>query len=375
MKASLSLSGYQWTELRTRWQAQPASPLARLVLTFALVAAAAVFLAGFAAAEAARVRELQRLGFDTIVWRAPATSVMTEQAAVPADHWATPLSGRGELTLLQQLPVTAYTAWGQPLPVLVAPLGVVAGLVPRAETGRIGAVWFTRSLPSGRRVPVRLPGGDVAAWTIQPQDRWQAMGLDEFLVVEPAMAPGSVPTGRLDVVMFTPRDEATASTVGREVQALFRAEGSDLIGTQDPLPLRQALVAFTRAQGQWLAAMMAVLAGCILLMYLSIGLLEERQTRFTQALLRSLGVRAGRLWLASWFENLLLANVGLALAIAVAGLLASHLLAFVGLHGNGVETLPRNAVIALASAVNGGVLLGLLPLIRALQRPVGVVLP
>lgn len=375
MKASLALSRYQWTELRTRWQAQPASPLARLVLTFALVTAAAVFLAGFAAAETARVRELQRLGFDTIVWRTPATSVLTENAALPADHWAVPLGRRGELTLLQQLPVTAVNPWGQPLPVLAAPFSTLAKLIPSGESGGIGAVWFTRSLPAGRRVQLKLEGTKLTAWTVEPRGRWQAMGLDEFLVVAPAMAAEASPAGRLDVVMFTPRDEAVAATVGREVQALFRAEGSDLVGTQDPLPLRQALAAFSRAQAQWLAVMMAALAGCVLLMYLAIGLLEERQTRFTQALLRSLGVPAGRLWLASWFENLLLANVALGLAMATAELLAARLLSFAGVNGAVGTGLPLNAVIALACAVNAGVLLGLFPLARALRRPVGVVLP
>ena len=375
MRASLALSGYQWTELRTRWQAQPASPLARLVLTFALAAAAAVFLAGFAAAEAARVRELQRLGFDTVVWRTPATSGLTGNAALPPDHWASALGGRGELTLLQQLPFAAVNPWGQPLPVLVAPLAVVADLVPKGEAGRTEAVWFTRSLKAGRRISVKLGAIDVSVLTTEPRDRWQAVGLDEFLLVPPAYAPGAVATGRLDVVMFTPKDDATAAVVGREVQGLFRAEGSELVGTQDPLPMRLALAAFNRAQGQWLGAMMAALAGCVLLMYLAIGLLEERHTRFTQALLRSLGVPAGRLWMASWFENLLLANVGLTLAIMIADLLAGRLLGFAGLNGVSGESLPRNAIIALACAVNVGVLLGLLPLVRALRRPVGVVLP
>jgi len=40
---------------------------------------------------------------------------------LPADHWAAPLAGRGQLTLVQQLPEAAFTSWGQGLAVFAAP--------------------------------------------------------------------------------------------------------------------------------------------------------------------------------------------------------------------------------------------------------------
>lgn len=121
--------------------------------------------------------------------------------------------------------------------------------------------------------------------------------------------------------------------------------------------------------------MMAALGGCVLLMYASLGMLEERQTRFVQALLRSLGVSAGVLWSASLLENAVVANAALALAVLAGEASAGSLLSFAGLTGFYTGFLPTSAVISLACAVNAGVLLSLFPLARALRRPVGAVLP
>lgn len=385
MNAAFALTGYLWTEVRTRWWTQPASPLARLALTFTLTGTAAIFLIGFTAAEQAQRRELQRLGFDTIVWRAPAAACLPEISPLPADHWARALVGRGELTALQQLPAPAMTAWGQGLPVLAAPLGVISARMaatPRDEASRPEAagapaegLWFTRTLPPGRRVPVQFQGATLIALTAVPAGSWQALGLDEFLVVPAGDAGVASPAGRIDVVMFTPKDEAAAGTVGRDVRALAAAEGIDPPLTQDPLPVRRAAAAFARMQARWRGAMLLVLGGCVLLMFASLGMLEERQTRFTQALLRSLGVPARRLWLAAWVENALLANAAFLGAVAAAQIGAVRILALVGFTGISTGFLPGAALIGLACAVNAGVLLSLFPLARALRRPVGLVLP
>jgi hypothetical protein len=374
MNGRIALSHYLWTELWARWRAQPASPLARLLLTFALAVTATVFFAGFAAAEEARTRELERLGVDTIVWRMPSTSVLQEGASVPPDHWAASLGEQGHLLLLQQLPTHASNPWMQPLPAMVAPMGLLRSLIPAGEYGEVAAVWFTRAMPPGRRGTVQLDGVSIAVVTRQPEGRWRAVGLDDFVLIPPAQAAGTA-SGRLDVVMFTPAKEATGAEAVRSVRGLFAAEGLDEGVVQDPSGLREALAIFSRGQTQWRLGMMAALGGCVLLMYASLGMLEERQTRFVQALLRSLGVSAGVLWLASLLENAVVANAALALAVLAGEASAGSLLSFAGLTGFYTGFLPPSAVISLACAVNAGVLLSLFPLARALRRPVGAVLP
>lgn len=373
MNASFALTRYLWAELRLRWRAQPASPLARLLLTFALTAAAGIFVAGFAAAEAARRAELGRLGLDTMVFRAPAAGELTAEAALPADHWAKALRAEGSLLLLQQLPAAAQAPWGEAVPAMVAPRSEIARQLPVDRIGLADAVWLSRTLTPGRRITVTLGGTPFTAVTARPLGRWQALGLNECVLVPAGEGQGGA--GRLDVILFTPASEAAAVEVVRQVQALFQAEHLEPPSIQDPAPVRRALAAFSRGQALWRTLMVIALGTCVLLMFASLGMLEERQTRFTQALLRSLGVSSGVLWLAALLENLLLANLALILAFVASRAGAGVLLTLAGVEGGAASALSLNSFLGLACAVNAGVLLSLLPLWRALRLPVGAVLP
>lgn len=375
MNAALALTRYLWAELRLRWRAQPASPLARLLLTFALTAAAGVFIAGFAAAEAARRAELGRLGLDTLVLRAPAAGALTAEAALPADHWANALRARGNLLLIQQLPAAGLAPWGQAVPVFVAPRAEIARQLPAEAARTAEAVWFSRTLAPGRRITLTLDGGSFTAVTAPPLGRWQALGLNEGVIVPADGSYGRGGVGRLDVVLFTPASEEAAVDAAREVEALFQAEHLEPPSIQDPGPVRRALAAFSHGQAQWRTLMVVSLGTCVLLMFMSLGMLEERQTRFTQALLRSLGVSSGILWVAALLENLMLANLALVLAFVATDAGAGILLTLAGSGPIAASPLSLNSFLGLACAVNGGVLLSLLPLWRALRLPVGAVLP
>jgi hypothetical protein len=194
MNSATAIARYQASELAIRWRSQPASPMARWFLTFALSAAAGVLLLGFAAAESARRAELRRLGLDTIVIQAPAQSLLSEGASLPPDHWASPLATQGDLLLLQQLAEPAYTPWADPMPVFVGSVGlersmgfqpmssIEHGLEARATSQSAAAnliqisnsafslpTWYTHTLSPGRLVRPPPPPPKTSrpsAWTI-----------------------------------------------------------------------------------------------------------------------------------------------------------------------------------------------------------------
>ena len=375
MKASLAIARYQWAELLLRWRAQPASPLARWFLTFALAAAGAVLLLGFAAADSARQTELRRLGLDTIVVQAPSESVLPGSGFLPADHWAAPLEGQGELVLLQQLPAPAVTPWGEAVPVFAAPIAFVSRLAGPAGHRGADAVWVTRILPAGRRFALGRGSLSLAAITVAPSGSIQALGLDDCVLVAPEGDGGSDPRGRIDVVLFTPRAGQDAAGTVQSVRRLFAAGGGDPPVIRDPSPYRAAMESFARSQERWRRGLSLLLCLCVVLTFGSIGMLEEKQTRYTQALLRSLGVPGATLWCFSLLENALIANTALLSALGASRLAAQALLSLTG----SSLALPSNpggpVLLWLACAVNAGVLLSLVPLARALRRPVGVVLP
>jgi hypothetical protein len=373
MNAATTVGLYHWRALVLRWRSQPASPLARWVLTFALSAAAGVLLLGFAAAEGARRAELRRLGLDTIVIEAPSQSLLSEHALLPPDHWAGPLEKGGELLLLQQLPEPAFTPWGDPMPVFAAPLSVATLLGGGAARGG-DAVWLTRTLPPGRRVPLSRRNLPFSAVTAVPSGNLEALGLGDFAIVPAAAADERDAQGRLDVILFRPGPDMAEHAVDA-VRRLFAVEGSSPPSLRDPTPYRAALEAFTSTQRRWRTGMSLLLCLCIVLAFGSIGMLEERQTRYTQALLRSFGVSAASLWSVSLLENLLLANTALLAALVSSRLAARAVLSLAGSSLPAPAYVETASLLWLACAVNAGVVLSLMPLANALRRPVGAVLP
>ncbi|CAM2895043.1 hypothetical protein [Rariglobus hedericola] len=363
---------YLWHETLARWREQPSSPLVRLALTTTLSAAAAWFWLGSTAQETALARELERQGFDTAVIRASAMTSLPElSAALPADHWAAGLSEFGETRLLQALPLSAARADRATMPTYLAPWTLLAKFVSSPNE----ALWLTTRLPPGQSQVVWISGQPVRAQTARPETLWSALGEDDTLIIPPALVPpATTAAGRVDVVLFRPTQFGATEAPLATVRMIFAGNQLPPPFIQDPGP---RLVAFARLQtlGQvWRLAVLALLGACVVLTFTAIGVLEERQTRYTQALLRSLGSSRLTIWGASLVENLLLAN----LALIAAGLTlfaAPSALAVAGLRDLTTIALPFEAWLAITAIVNVGLFFSLIPLGCALRRPLGFVLP
>ena len=188
--------------------------------------------------------------------------------------------------------------------------------------------------------------------------------------------PASDGRGGLEVVLFTPQNTDTLSSWVRTVRNLFSAETGPAPVVQDPVPLRAALADLEHGQALWRAVVLGLLGTGVVLVFAAIGILEHREVRFSQALLRSLGIRARLLWSASLGENLLLANTSLASALVAvhfsAGAILSRLPSFEGAEDG--ARLSLSAGFFLVGVVNAGVLASLVPLARSLRRPIGTML-
>jgi len=372
---------YLVKETALRWRTRPSSPLARGVLTFTLAATAGGFLAGFSASAGALRAQLARFGFDTLVVRTVgAAPAPLSSAGLAPDHWAAPLAGDGQLVVLQQSAQLATTAWGQPVSVFTAPWPVLAGLAPAGASTQDppSAVWLTRDWPAGRTSSFHLgeSAGILTAVARPPEGPWHALLEGDALLVPAEVLPASEGRGQIEVVLFTPKTVSTLSSWVAAVRTLFSAEAGPAPVVQDPGPLRAALAALEHGQALWRAVVLGLLGTGVVLVFAAIGILEHREVRFSQALLRSLGIRARLLWSASLGENLLLANTALLAALATvhfaAGAILSQLPSFDGAADGARLSLP--ACLFLAGVVNAGVLASLAPLARSLRRPIGTML-
>lgn len=372
---------YLFRETALRWRTRPSSPLARGILTFTLAATAGGFLAGFSASAGALRAQLTRFGFDTLVVRTVgAHPSAPSPARFPSEHWALPLAAKGRLAILQQMPQLATTAWGQPVTVFTAPWPVLAELLP-GDSVRPGAVpeavWLTRDWPAGRSAPFQMgETGTLSAVARPAEGPWHALLEGDMLLVPAEALPAADGRGGMEVVLFTPTTPETLAGWVQAVRALFSAETGPAPALQDPGPLRAALAALEHGQALWRTVVLGLLGTGVVLVFAAIGILEHREVRFSQALLRSLGIRARLLWSASLGENLVLANTALAAALIVvhfaAGALLAHLPSFEGSTND--THLSLQAGLFLAGVVNAGVLASLIPLARSLRRPIGTML-
>ena len=363
---------YLWHETLARWREQPSSPLVRLALTTTLTAAAAWFWLGSTAQETSLARELAQLGFDTALIRAPATSPLPElSSAVSPDHWAAPLEALGETRLLQTLPLAATLADGTPLPVCLAPWPLLARFIKAPHE----ALWLTMHVPPGQTHVLWIDGQPVSASSARPEAIWAALGQGDTLIIPPSLVPSGTPTtGRSDLVLFRPNQFGATAAPIAAIRALFAANQLPPPSIEDPGPRLAAFIRLRTLGQVWRFAVLALLGACVLLTFTAIGVLEERQTRYTQALLRSLGAGRAIIWSASLAENLLLANLSL-VAVGLTLFAAPSALAASGLTNLPPAILPASAWSAIILVVNFGMLFSLIPLACSLRRPVGFVLP
>ena len=372
---------YLCKETVLRWRTRPSSPLARCVLTYTLAATAGGFLAGFAASAEVLRAQLARFGFDTIVVRSLQPAAPAPSAGrLPAGHWAEPLATEGRLAVFQQPPMVATSVSGQAVPLFTAPWSVLAELqLPgKNATQPATAIWLTRDWPAGRVARFRFDraGGTIDAVARPAEGPWRALVDGDALLIPRESLPPTEARGTVEVVLFTPHRPNSLAGWVRAIRGLFSAETGRAPDLQDPGPLRAALADLERGQALWRTVILTLLGLGVILVFAAIGVLEYREVRFAQALLRSLGVRARLLWTASLGENLLLANTALAAALVTVHFAAAALLARLpAFDGTSAGTrLTLAAGLFLAAVVNAGVLASLVPLGLSLRRPIGTML-
>lgn len=367
MNARGSVAGYLWRDSLLRWRGRLSVPAARLTTAASLATAALLVLASFALGAATLEARIARFGLDALVLRAPLRRASDPAPAYPA------LGEHGRVLTLKVPYASASLDVGGRAGLAIADDATLAALAALGADAARLPVLLSDTLPPQLPVRASLGPWGVSAVTIPVTPALRPLGLDQLLIVRPSDFPVQAALPGVAWTLFV-RDPGALplERIAAAVETVVAANPTDRAAVptvQSSLPLLRELGALQATWLRYAALLAGVLAGTIAAVFGSGAILEFEATAYTTALLRSFGVSRATLWLQRYLESALLANVGGAVALALAAGAAhaalpqfsAHLLA-------GTVTLP------VALALNAGALVATLPVALALRRPVGLVL-
>jgi len=392
VKGVVLLTLYLARDTVARWLEQPAGVIAKASVVGFMVATATAILASFALAADELERRLAAVGLDRIYVRE--TTVSTDRRAGLATMsdlltaGATRLGPGASVVELFGTPVRATLSVGLTLPVFLydpdRPPRELAPLFADADGRRGGVALLTDRVPPGAAieavVPSPLQTPIVADATSVPAPDW-ALG------VEPAgllLAPvggglGDLRTSpfRLTVLERGPGSPGIA-TLTDTAERLARAEGIDAT-VRGPGPILDSLEDLRGRRDLVRAALAVVFGAGAAFVFAAMGVLEYREVRFVGALLRSFGTSPRALFARHAVEQLLLANAGVAGALAIMWFTRVPAVEALGYPVGADQASALAGIVApevrvIALIMNAGVVLGMLPVAWLVAKPVGRVL-
>lgn len=385
MRGVVLLTLYLMRDTVARWIEQPAGVIAKGSVVGFMVATAMAILASFALAADELERRLGDIGLDRFYVREailqstrkpgePTVGEMLEQSNV--------FGPEVRVVRLRAAPVRVTSEFGQTLPAYLYDADA-----PPLETQRSdanGLVLCLPGVPEGVSVEVHVdrPAADrvTAVATTAPPPEWSASIDPSGLVLVPdglGLLGARNVVSQLVIVERGP-NSPSLEEMTTAVMRLARAERID-VTVQGPGPIIRSLDEL-RSRRDLVRGGLAVIFGAgAAFVFAAMGVLEYREVRYVGALLRSFGAAPWSLFARHAIEQLLIANLGLITALSLMWYTRAHTVAALGYPVGPSQESVLASIVApevevIAMIMNGGVMVGLLPVAWLIAKPVGRVL-
>jgi hypothetical protein len=379
MKSSILIVSYLWKDTWSRWLEQPSSFLARVFVGALLVSVATLILVALSVMERTLRERLENFGLNTLVIRNMVVGTDPELllASSGPDRLA-PLQTQGQSLRLRQLFMRGRTDWQNNVLVMsYAPESLAAlGSWMSEDTPLI---CFSDTLPPGAMVQVQVDR--LSGWAVvrRPGDRLRPL-INETVILAPQGWAREVERGGyVDITLFERHPDALPmADLVHAVQQVYTLDRRTPPQIQSSLQLIEELELLQETQTKWRAGLALGLGLTIALVFGTIAVLEFRQNMYIGALLRSMGVPGGYLYLRQWAENTLLANGAAVAALLVLSFFHVSLFSTLGFEAAGArdkyEIFWGTETAFILICVNAGAFLSSLPVAVGLRRPVGTIL-
>ena len=318
--------------------------------------------------------EIEAFGLDNLLIIEVLTPDDIKQG-VPVDRFRS-IGKHGNLFTARRMVASARSSAGKNAGVIGYSDDDIQGLLPYLKYGHEVFV-LTHDAPEGLVIDYQLNGMEVRGIALHPEEKIAQLIQGDTLVL-PSQQLRDIEARGFSMIYYLQRDK-DAPDVGELINAvnhMVRTDGDGKVEVKSAVMLRDRLRKLQSQQNTMRFSLAIILGGALALVYGVLSILEFRQSMYVSSLLRSFGVSSFMLGIRTIVENLLIVNL---IALSVIYLLSLyHNYIFSSLNLSTLDDATNlywgYETCLIFVAANLGVMISSLPVIWALNKPIGQVL-
>ena len=371
MESSILIATYLAKDTLQRWLEQPASVLARILITVIMASLTMVLLVVLQLQISALEKQRKAFGLNRLV-----LTEFIEPGRVhdpSLDHQFKDIAHWGELLTLKQYPVKANIS-GQQITVISYNADAPSTLTQHSQFSQF--LLMTTALPVNILVDVTVENREVKAITVPVEERFSSIADHGILFIPDAVFPKLGSRGfTLWNLLETPLiDEVTAA-----LRARLALDRNHRVKLRSSANLRDQIDALQTKQRSWRFIMAGFMGAALALIYGVLATLEYRQNAYVSALMRSFGVSSSLLSLRTFLENSTIAIGAASGSLFLLSTFHQQIFTRFGMGADLTKSELQDIYFGpeafwLLLFVLVGVLLSCIPVAIALKKPVGQIL-
>lgn len=304
----------------SRWYEQPASPLARILVVWVLVSTSIVILLAFFIMEKEVQKRLTAIGGNVVLIQETITPSSLSIEKVPFADKLKTLSEYGPFYTFKKIFTQGLSEENQRLPIYIyenKDLGFIfensRAFVP--PDGRQHSFYFTNKYPEGTLIAYQFDQVWKEAVVLQPTIWSERLEPNGMLLTPAILSESLIENGYVSRTLCLIDHQEQLVNMVAAIKAFLKNESNHRgVRIDDPSNIFKESESLQSYQLLWRSTLSTIFGFVLCLVFLAIGWLEFRQSKYVGALLISMGTPQRYLRIRDLLENMILANFGVLIA-------------------------------------------------------------
>ncbi len=379
MKLLILTFAYLWKDTWHRWFEQPGSPFAKGLIATILTFTSGLIIVSFSLQEKTLRLRLEKMGMNNIVM----TKLVSfpESQNLPINYiegYLNPLNEYGDLISFTQIPQRAKKNNATTYTVLCVP-DQTKYMLKDYPFEKEAFIFVSDVIPEGQYVSLFIDDLKVQAFVCKKHESLRALGVDELLLIPDQWASHFAQSGYIKKIIFRNNEQSKLEAITHLIKNICNEPLLKNLQVISPLHLKKELDTLMSISSRWKYGLAILLSVVLAIVSGTISILEYRQNLYVYALFRSMGLSSFSLFLRHLIENLFIANIAACIALLTASFLHNLFFSTFGFSSQISKSIPyliyfnhENSILFIAVSI--GALLGGIPLLFGLFKPIGKIL-